>query len=436
MIATNIWFWVGFVGFVLAMLALDLGVFHRKPHEVRPKEAAIWTSVWVALALVFAAGLHALFGRAASLTFLTGYVIEESLSVDNIFVIVLIFDYFRVPRICQHRVLFYGILGALVMRGLFIGLGAVLIARFHWILYLFGAMLVITGIRMAIKRDEEFDGEENPVVRLVRRVLPMSKNFDGKHFFVVEAGRRLATPLLLVLILVEFTDLIFDYFRVPRACQHRVLFYGILGALLMRGLFIGLGAVLIARFHWILYLFGAMLVITGIRMAIKRDEEFDGEENPVVRLVRRVLPMSKEFHGKHFFVVEAGRRLATPLLLVLILVEFTDLIFAVDSIPATFGVTTDPFLVFTSNIFAILGLRSLYFLLAAVVERFYLLKYALAAILTFVGVKMLGDRFFQIDIVLSLAIILGVLVAAVVASLVWPRPAPAHDPGDARDTRG
>src|SRR5262249_38245615 len=148
MIKTNIWFWIGFIGFVLAMLSLDLGVFHRRPHEVRPKEAAIWTVVWVTLAFVFAAGLFYFYGHEGSLTFLTGYVIEESLSVDNIFVIVLIFEYFRVPKNCQHRVLFYGILGALVMRGVFIGLGSVLISRFSWVLYVFGAMLVITGIRM------------------------------------------------------------------------------------------------------------------------------------------------------------------------------------------------------------------------------------------------------------------------------------------------
>ncbi|HTE43906.1 MAG TPA: TerC family protein [Gemmatimonadaceae bacterium] len=304
MIETNIWFWVGFVGFVLAMLSLDLGVFHRTPHEIRPKEAAIWTAVWVALALVFAGGLYAIYGDRVSVTFLTGYVIEESLSIDNIFVIVLIFEYFRVPKICQHRVLFYGILGALIMRGLFIGLGAVLIAKFHWILYIFGGMLVVTGVRMAFRSDESFDGDENPIVRLVRRIMPISK----------------------------------------------------------------------------------------------------------------------DFHGKHFFTIEAGKRVATPLLLVLVLVEFTDLIFAVDSIPATFGVTTDPFLVFTSNIFAILGLRSLYFLLAAVVDRFYLLKYALAAILTFVGAKMLSEHFLEIDVLLSLGIIVGVLAIAVVASMVWPRP--------------
>ena len=308
MIQTNIWFWVGFVGFVLAMLSLDLGVFHRTPHEVRPKEAAIWTGVWVALAMVFAAGLFAIYGHRVGLTFLTGYVIEESLSIDNIFVIVLIFDYFRVPRICQHRVLFYGILGALIMRGLFIGLGAVLIAKFHWILYIFGAMLVITGVRMAFRADDEFNGDDNPVVRFVRRFIPISQSFQGKHFFTVEAGQRVATPLLLVLVLVEVTDLIF----------------------------------------------------------------------------------------------------------------------AVDSIPAIFGVTQDPFIVFTSNIFAILGLRSLYFLLAAVVDRFYLLKYGLALILTFVGVKMLTERFFEIDIVLSLVIILGILAVAIVASMIWPKRVPVE----------
>jgi tellurite resistance protein TerC len=178
---------------------------------------------------------------------------------------------------------------------------------------------------------------------------------------------------------------------------------------------------LIASFHWILYLFGALLVVTGIRMAVKGDDEFNGDENPIVKLVRRVVPLSKDFHGKHFFVVENGKRLATPLLLVLVLVEFTDLIFAIDSIPAIFGVTTNPFLVFTSNIFAILGLRSLYFLLAAVVNRFYLLKYALAVILSFVGVKMLGAHWFEIDIGLSLGIIIAVLAAAIVASMLWPK---------------
>src|SRR5512142_1662065 len=181
MLATNIWFWVGFIGFVLTMLALDLGVFHREAHEVRPKEAGIWTAVWVALALLFAGGLYLLSGRHVALTFLTGYVVEEALSADNIFVMVLIFEYFRVPKASQHRVLFYGILGALVMRGLFIGVGAALIAAFHWILYVFGAMLIVTGIRMGIKSDEEFDGEQNRIVRAARRLLPFSKDFHANH---------------------------------------------------------------------------------------------------------------------------------------------------------------------------------------------------------------------------------------------------------------
>ncbi len=302
MLAVNIWFWVGFIGFVLAMLALDLGVFHRRPHEVKPREAGIWVAVWVALALCFAAGLYLWAGRETALTFLAGYVIEEALSADNIFVMVLIFEYFRVPKHCQHRVLYYGILGALVMRGLFIAAGSALVSTFSWVLYVFGALLVVTGIRMAIKGDEEFDGEQNRIVKLVRRYLPLSS----------------------------------------------------------------------------------------------------------------------QYHDKKFFTIEGARRVATPLLLVLILVEFTDLIFAIDSIPAIFGVTRDPFLVFTSNIFAVMGLRSLYFLLAAVVDRFHLLKYGLAVILTFVGLKMLTEHWIQIDITMSLAIILGVLTISIVASLVWP----------------
>jgi tellurite resistance protein TerC len=303
MVPVNIWFWVGFIAFVLVMLALDLGVFHRHAHEVRAKEAGIWTAVWVGLALAFAAGLHFVVGRHAALTFLTGYVIEEALSADNIFVMVLIFEYFRVPKRSQHRVLFYGILGALVMRGAFIAAGSALITRFHWVLYIFGGLLVVTGVRMALRRGEEFDGEKSRIVRGLRRALPLS---------------------------------------------HR-------------------------------------------------------------------------YHEGSFTIIENGRRLATPLLLVLILVEATDLVFAIDSIPAIFGVTTDPFIVYTSNIFAVMGLRSLYFLLAAVVDRFHLLKYGLALILTFVGFKMLVERWLDIDIALSLAIIISVLAISIVASLVWTK---------------
>ena len=309
MVATNIWFWVGFVAFVLAMLALDLGVFNRRPHVVGAREATLWTAVWVGLALAFAGGLAVLEGHQAALTFLTGYLIEESLSIDNIFVIVLIFQYFAVPAQYQHRVLFWGILGALVMRGLFIGLGAALLSRFEWIIYVFGALLVITGIRMAVKQDEEFEAEQNPVVRLARRFLPLTDGYRGPHFFTVEHGQRYATPLLLVLLLVEATDLIF----------------------------------------------------------------------------------------------------------------------AVDSIPAIFGITRDPFLVFTSNIFAVLGLRSLFFLLASVVTKFWMLKYGLAVILTFVGTKMLIESWVHIPILLSLGIVLGVLAASIAGSLLWPRGAPATE---------
>jgi tellurite resistance protein TerC len=207
---------------------------------------------------------------------------------------------------------------------------------------------------------------------------------------------------------------------VPKAYQHRVLFYGILGALVMRGMFIALGTVLLARFQWIIYVFGAMLVVTGVRMAFKHDESFDADQNPIVRIVRRVFPLTNDFHGKHFFTIENGRKMATPLLLVLVLVEFTDLIFAIDSIPAIFGVTRDPFIVYTSNIFAVMGLRSLYFLLASVIEKFHLLKYGLAIILTFVGLKMIGEHWIHVPILVSLAIILGVLLLAIAASLIWP----------------
>ena len=309
MIATNIWFWVGFIAFVLAMLALDLGIFNRDPHVVSPREASVWTAVWVGLALLFAGGLLVFESHHSALTFLTGYLIEESLSIDNIFVIVLIFQYFAVPAQYQHRVLFWGILGALIMRGLFIGLGAALLARFEWIIYIFGALLIVTGVRMAVKRDEEFDAEQNPVVKAVRRVLPLTDGYRGKHFFTVEKGRRYATPLLLVQVLVEATDLIF----------------------------------------------------------------------------------------------------------------------AIDSIPAIFGITRDPFLVFTSNIFAVLGLRSLYFLLASVVTKFWMLKYGLAIILTFVGAKMLLESWIHIPILLSLGVVIALLAASIAGSLIWPRREPASE---------
>ncbi|MDQ3034357.1 MAG: TerC family protein [Myxococcota bacterium] len=306
------------------MLALDLFVFHRDAHRVSLKEAAIWSCVWIALALTFNAGLYAVMGPQAGAQFFTGYLIEKALSVDNIFVFVLIFGFFRVPPQYQHRVLFWGILGALVMRGAMIGAGAFLISRFHWILYVFGAFLVITGIRMATQSEHQIEVESNPVLRLLRRVVPITDLYHGQRFFVrpSELQTKGGPP--------------------PRA-----------------GLF---------------------------------------------------------------------RRVATPLFVVLVLVETTDLVFALDSIPAIFAITQDPFIVYTSNIFAILGLRSLYFVLAGVVHKFHYLKLGLSAVLVLIGIKMLIEELYEVPIALSLGVVAAVLVVSVVASLIWPKKAEAHDP--------
>ncbi len=303
MFDTPLWLWVGFNAFVLAMLALDLGVFHRKAHAVSVKEAAIWSGVWIALSLLFNAWIWQARGAQAGLEFFTGYLIEKSLSIDNIFVIALIFGYFRVPDKYQHRVLFWGILGALVLRAVFIFAGAALIERFHWVIYVFGGFLIFTGIKMA--------------------------------------------------------------------------FFG--------------------------------------------DEEIHPEKNPLLRLARRFVPVTSDYRGKRFFVRENGKRFATPLFLVLLLVESTDLIFAVDSIPAIFAVTRDPFLVYTSNICAILGLRSLYFVLAGVMGKFAFLKLGLAAVLSFVGLKMTLVDLWKIPTPLSLGVIAGVLAISIVASLIKDR---------------
>ena len=305
------WVWVGFNVFVLAMLAVDLGIFHRDAHAVSVKEALTWSVVWITLSLAFN-GLIWLFwdrispgsdlsNNDAALAFLTGYLIEKALSVDNIFVFVLIFTYFSVPATYQHRVLFWGILGALLMRGAMIALGAALIEEFHWILYVFGAFLIFTGIRMAMQQDEAIHPETNPVVRLFRRFIPVSPTYEGDKFFVRHAGALMATPLLLVLIIVETTDLIF----------------------------------------------------------------------------------------------------------------------AVDSIPAIFAVTHDAFIVYTSNVFAILGLRSLYFVLAGVIHKFHYLKLGLSVVLVFVGAKMLlTDTPFKIATPVSLVVVALIITTAVVASLV------------------
>jgi tellurite resistance protein TerC len=308
----QMWLWIGFNVFVLAMLAVDLFVFHKEAHEVASKEAAAWTAVWVALAVLFGVGVYGFMGREAGLAYFAGYLIEKALSVDNIFVFVLIFSFFRVPLRYQHRVLFWGILGALVMRGVMIAAGAYLIQQFHWVIYVFGAFLIFTGIRMATQSENDIDLETNVVIRTVRRLLPVTADYHGQKFFV--------------------------------------------------------------------------------------REDVDG----TLRLA------------------------ATPLFVVLALVETTDLIFAVDSIPAIFAVTQEPFIVYSSNVFAILGLRALYFLLAGVIHQFHYLKTGLSAVLVFVGAKMLTADFFEIPVGVSLGVIVVVLTVAVAASLRWPRPSREH----------
>ncbi len=321
-----IWLWIGFILFVLVMLGLDLGVVNRKAHIIRAPEALRWTAFTVLLAVAFSVAVYFIYqnhwlgmgeafteedgartghGRLAAMQYLTGWLVEYSLSLDNIFVIALIFRYFRVPAPYQHRVLFWGILGALVMRGAMIGAGAVLIARFHWVVYLFGGLLIVTAVRMLLTQEDQFEPENNLALRLVRRLYPVGREFEGKRFFTRIDGRRAITPLLLVLIVVETSDVLF----------------------------------------------------------------------------------------------------------------------AVDSIPAIFAITADPFLVFTSNVFAILGLRSLYFALAAVIDKFRFLKPSLVFVLAYVGVKMLLTDAYPIPTPVSLAVICGILGVGVLASLLAPRQA-------------
>lgn len=298
--------WIGFTLFVLGMLALDLGVFHRDAHELRVRDALGWTAVWISLALLFNLGVYFWFGSDRALEFLTGYLIEKALSVDNIFVFLVILSAFSVPAKLQHRALLWGVLGALVMRAIFIVLGAALLHRFHWVGYLFGAFLVFTGIKLLVQRGVEVHPERNPVVRLFRRLVPSVNDYRGGHFTVVEAGKRYATPLLLVIVAIEVTDIVF----------------------------------------------------------------------------------------------------------------------AADSIPAIFAVTTDPFIVYTSNIFAMMGLRALYFALAGMMGKFHHLKVGLSLVLVFVGAKMLLSGVYQVPIMLSLAFIATLLAGAVVASLLWPAKKP------------
>jgi tellurite resistance protein TerC len=298
----SLWLWIGFNAFVLAMLALDLFVFHRGKQQPSIKDALVWSVVWTVIAFAFNAGVFLLRGQQAGLEFLTGYVLERSLSVDNLFVFLLVFGYFGVKPELQHKVLFWGIVGALVMRMVFIFAGVALIERFHWVLYLMGLILVVSGIRMFFQDSE---AEVHP------------------------------------------------------------------------------------------------------------------EKNPIVRLFRKFVPVTPRFHGEAFFVMENGRRFATPLFIVLLVIESTDVVFAVDSIPAVLAVTQDPFIVYSSNIFAILGMRALYFALAGVMGIFHYLHYGLSLILVFVGVKMLGEPFFHIPIGWALAVVGVTLAASVVASLIW-----------------
>ncbi len=295
--------WIAFNVFVLGMLAIDLGVFHRKAHAVSLREAGAWSCVWIGLALIFNFGIYYLWGQQKALEFLTGYVIEKSLSVDNLFVFLMVFQYFNTPAEYQHRILFWGIVGALILRAIFIATGSALLSNFHWMIYVFGGFLIVTGIKMFLQGDEKIEPENNPVVRLFQRMMPVSHNY----------------------------------------------------------------------------------------------------------------------HGQNFFISKEGRIYATLMMVVLIVVETTDVIFAVDSIPAIFAITTDPFIVYTSNVFAILGLRALYFMLAGVMEMFVYLKVGLSFVLVFVGVKMMLVDVYKIPIGASLGVIGGILLISVLGSVLSQR---------------
>jgi len=304
----SLWGWIGFNVVVLAILGLDLGVLHRREAKVSVREAATWSGVWVGLSLCFAFAIYRTMGRESGLEFLTGYLIEYALSVDNIFVFVLIFSYFNVPEKYQHRVLFWGIVGALVLRGVMIVAGSALVTRFAWTLYIFGAFLVFTGLRMALQKDEAaYNPEHDPVLRLSRKLIPVTSEYRGDSFFVRTRHKDGTTALA-----------------------------------------------------------------------------------------------------------------ATPLFIVMLIVNTTDIIFATDSIPAIFAVTRDPFIVYTSNICAVLGLRALYFLLAGVVDKFVYLKLGLSIVLIFIGLKMLLEAFVHIPIVASLGVVGAVLGTSIFASVRWP----------------
>jgi tellurite resistance protein TerC len=355
-----IWLWIGFIGFVLLILFLDLGFFHREAHVVTIKEAIFWSAVWISMGLAFSVFIYfaydgqwfglgyehdlvdrmPLTGWSATEKYITGYVVEKSLSVDNIFVIAMIFNFFAVPAMYQHRVLFWGILGALVMRGVMIGLGAVLIAQFHWILYVFGAFLILTALKMLFMSTEHVDPDMNFVVRMTRRLFPVTARFHGEHFFV-RAGTTAS-----------------------------------------------------------------------------QESEIPGQATVPDEAVNRAKP---------------GALMLTPMALALVMVETTDLIFAIDSIPAVFAITADPFLVFTSNIFAILGLRSLFFALTGMLDTFRYLKVSLALVLLVVGLKMffadwLKERIGANFNMYLLGVVVLILALGVIASVVLPKhPVVEHD---------
>ena len=295
--------WVSFSIFVIVMLVLDLGVFHRKAHEVKFKESLIWSGVWILLALLFNVIIYFWHGPKTSLEFLTGYLIEKSLSIDNLFVFLMLFSYFSVPPIYQHRVLFWGIVGALIIRAIFIATGITLIHKFHWLMYILGAFLIITGIKMALQKDKEVHPERNPVLKLLKRFIPVTDHYEDGKFFIKKGAQRFATPLFVVLIAVETTDMIF----------------------------------------------------------------------------------------------------------------------ALDSVPAILAITTDPFIVYTSNVFAILGLRSIYFALAGMMRLFHYLNYGLSGILAFVGMKMLIAEIYKIPIGIALGVVASMLIISVLASIAFPR---------------
>lgn len=294
--------WGGFVAFILGMLILDLKVLHRDHHEVKIREALLWTVIWIVISLAFNLGVYFFMGTEKALEFLTGYLIEKSLSVDNIFVFILVFSYFKVDVRYQHEILFWGIMGALVMRAAFIFAGVALVTRLHWVIYIFGAFLVFIGIKMAFEKEKEIHPEKNPVLKAFKHFIPVASDYSGSNFFVKIAGRTMATPLFVVLVVIETTDLIF----------------------------------------------------------------------------------------------------------------------AVDSIPAILSITYDPFIVFTSNVFAILGLRALYFAIAGIMKLFSYLHFGLAFILVFVGVKMLLADFYKIPVAVALAVVGVALMISILASILFP----------------